>query len=164
MTKLLAVTLRQLSPADVPAMRRLLHSELGGTPYADALFPIFDLGLEGTSAESKVLIAAAGDEVVGFILYGLVAGAAGAGRLHLIVVTAAARLSGVASRLMDAAIAELAELGARLVIAELADDPVLVPAHALLRRSHFVEEARISDFYREGVAQVVLGRRVARGG
>jgi ribosomal protein S18 acetylase RimI-like enzyme len=160
MSRLLVVSFRPLRAGDVPVMRRLLSSELGGTPYGDALVPVFELAMEGSSRESRVLVATAGDEVVGFILYGLVAGASGAGRLHGVAVTAAARLSGIATRLVDAAVAELSALGARMVIAELANDPVHAPGLALLRRSQFVEEARIADYYRDGVDQLVLRREL----
>jgi ribosomal protein S18 acetylase RimI-like enzyme len=159
-SKLLVVSFRPLRAGDVPVMRRLLSSELGGTPYADAMLPVFELALEASSTESQVLVATAGDELVGFILYGLVAGASGAGRLHVVIVTAAARLSGIATRLVDAAAAELSGLGARMVIAELANDPMHAPGLALLRRSQFVEEAVIADYYREGVDQLILRREM----
>jgi ribosomal protein S18 acetylase RimI-like enzyme len=160
MSNLLVVRFRPLRAGDVPVLRRLLSSELGGTPYGDAIAPVFELALQGGSTESRVLVAAAGDEVMGFILYGLIAGASGAGRLHVVVVTAAARLSGIATRLVDAAAADLTALGARLVVAELADDAVLAPGLALLRRSQFVEEARIADYYRDGVHQLILRREL----
>ena len=46
--------------------------------------------------------------------------------------------------------------GARYVLAEMPDDPALGTVLALLREHGFREEARVPDFYREGVALTFL--------
>jgi len=152
--------LRPLSAGDAPSVRRLVAGEVGGTPYGDPLLPVLELALEGDSREARGMVAESADGIVGLVLYGLVSGALGAGRLHLIVVTAAARLGGVGSRLVDAATEELRAWGARFVAAELADDPVLAPARTLLNRTGFAEEARVGDYYRDGVALTLMRREL----
>jgi hypothetical protein len=46
--------------------------------------------------------------------------------------------------------------GARYLLAEMPDDPALGTVLALLRDHGFREEARVPDFYREGVALTFL--------
>jgi hypothetical protein len=49
-----------------------------------------------------------------------------------------------------------ADHAARLVVVELADHPTLAPAHHFLKEMGFREEARVADFYRDGVALLLL--------
>ncbi|MGH7718126.1 MAG: GNAT family N-acetyltransferase [Gemmatimonadaceae bacterium] len=154
------MSLRPLSDRDATSVRRLVAAEVGGTPYGGPLLPVLDLALESDSREARGMVAESPDGVVGLVLYGLVAGARGAGRIHLIVVTAAARLNGVGSSLVDAAAEELRAWGARFVVAELADDPVLAPGRTLLDRTGFAEEARVGDYYRDGVALTLMRREL----
>ena len=114
--------------------------------------------LAGSDDEAWGLAAVRGGEVVGLVLLGLVAGAQGAGRLHLVVVTAGARLGGVGRLLLDHAAADAVARGARFLLAEIPEDPVLAPAHALLRRAGFRVESRIPDFLREGIG-IAFARR-----
>ena len=159
------VQLRPLAPDDA-AVRELITHELGATPYAEASSSALTQALEaaatGTSMESRGLIAERDGEIVGLVLYGLVAGSEGAGKLHAVIVTASARLHGVGSRLCNAAIAALAMHGARFVIAEVADDPRVAPGRALLAHTGFSEEARVPDYFADGVALVFLRHDVRR--
>ena len=88
---------------------------------------------------------------MGLVLVGLVAGAEGAGRLQLIVVESGMRRRGVGRRLVARGAEDAAARGARFLLAEIAEEPALAPAHALLRRAGFRTESRIPDFVREGV-------------
>ena len=120
-----------------------------------------DRALGGDDDEAWGLAAERGGEVVGLVLLGLVAGAQGAGRVHLIVVTASARLRGVGRLLLDRAADDAAARGARFLLAEIPEDPVLAPAHELLRRSGFHVESRIPDFLRDGVGIAFARRELA---
>lgn len=114
-----------------------------------------ELALDGTTPESRGLVALSpGGEVIGVVIFGAVAGAIGAGRLHYVAVGASARLRGVASGLCAAALETLAREGCRLVVAELPDDAALRPGAIALARAGFIAEARVPDFYRDGVALV----------
>jgi len=96
--------------------------------------------------------------VTGLVVFGIVAGAMGTGRLHLVAVSAAARLRGVASALISAAFERLRSEAVRVVFAEVPDDPGLAPGRALLLREGFIEEARVADFFRDGVSLILLRR------
>jgi L-amino acid N-acyltransferase YncA len=68
----------------------------------------------------------------------------------------------VASALVSAACATLEASGARLVVAELADDPALAAVHALFTKCGFTETGRVKDFFKKGTDMVVLERRLKR--
>ena len=57
---------------------------------------------------------------------------------------------------MRAAVATLRSEGARYISADVPDDPAIGAIVSLLRDSGFEEEARVPDFYREGVALTFL--------
>ncbi len=67
-----------------------------------------------------------------------------------------------AKRPVRAALAELAERGARFVLAELPDDTPLAPIRELLHRCGFSEEARVPDYFADGVALTFLRCDLAR--
>jgi hypothetical protein len=62
----------------------------------------------------------------------------------------------VGKRLMQAVGNVSRESGARFMLAEMPDDPALGTVYALLREHGFKEEARVPDFFREGVALTFL--------
>ena len=136
-------------------------SALERTPYAAHALEILSGAVESPSAEMRALAAGVGGELAGVVVYGMVAGTLGAGRVYLVAVTAGARLRGVATRLVDSAGAELEREGARFVLAEMPHDPRLAPGRELLLRSGFAEESRVPDFYADGVALTFLRRPVS---
>jgi len=152
---------RPATEADRATLRAFIEHDVAGTPYAEVPLYFLRLALEGRAADSRAVVALRAGEPVGCALYGEVAGTVGTGRMHFIAVTASARLLAVGAGLCEAAVADLAARGARLVIAEVPDDPVLVSGRALLAKCGFVEEARIADYYRDGVAMLVLRRAPA---
>lgn len=107
--------------------------------------------LAGEDEESSGLLLVREREILGLILFGWVAGALGTAKVHFIAVTAAARLRGLGTHLFAAALETLRAAQARMLIAEVPDDPVLRTGVALLERCGFVEEGRVADFYRDGV-------------
>jgi ribosomal protein S18 acetylase RimI-like enzyme len=104
-----------------------------------------------------------GDEIAGVIVFGIFGGTSGAGRLHFVVVESGARRAGVARALVEAALDALRTDGARFVLAELPDDPHALPdARTFLLALGFVQESRVEDFYRDGVALSFLRRELTR--
>lgn len=115
----------------------------------------------GGEGEYRALVAIDDTMVRGAVVYGMVAGALGAGMLHGIAVAREWRRRGTGLALTDAACAALAESGARVVIAELPDEAVLSDVHALLASAQLREEARAPDLVRDGVAIVFRRRELA---
>ena len=143
-------------------MRALVEHDLAGTPYATVAEYFLRLASEGDTNESRAIVADREGEVVGFVLFGEVAGAIGTGRVHFVSVTASARLHAIGVGLCEAAAADLASKGARYVVAEVPDEPLLSPGRALLGRCGFVETARVADYFRDRTDLVVLLRRIDR--
>ena len=141
-----------------------MASDVEATPYGPAVESALTQAVEaadtGVGTESLGLVAERDGDIVGLALYGLVSGSEGAGKLHLVVVTASARLQGVATELCDAAAAALAARGARFVIAEVADDPRMAPGRSLLMHAGFCEDARVADYFADGIALVILRREI----
>ncbi len=152
--------IRPLRAADRSAAQELAAAELLQSPYGELPSSALESALGGQTPEARGLVSVMDNEVTGVVVYGTVAGALGTGRLHLVAVSAAARLRGVASALVAAAIARLRSEGVRVVFAELPDDPGFAPARALLLREGFAEEARVADFFRDEVPLLLLRRDI----
>jgi ribosomal protein S18 acetylase RimI-like enzyme len=150
--------IRPLQPSDRSAAQELAAVELLQSPYGELPASALSTALGGQSAEARGLVSVAGDEVTGLVVFGVVAGAIGTGRLHLVAVSAAARLRGVASALISAAFERLRSEAVRVVFAEVPDDPGFAPGQSLLLREGFIEEARVADFFRDGVSLILLRR------
>ena len=152
------LTVRPFRDIDQPSIRQLVQARFGGAPWADVVRPALEAALGGASREARGLAAHAGGVLRGVVVFGDVAGTVGTTRLHLVAVAPDALRGGVGRVLVSAAGAELAHTGGRLMMAEMPDDPSLAVALTFLLRSGFEAEARIPDFYRDGVALVFLRR------
>jgi ribosomal protein S18 acetylase RimI-like enzyme len=155
------LAIRPAVDGDRGVMNAFVAHDVAGTPYADVPNYFLALALEGRSTDSRGIIAERDGEVVGVALFGEVAGAVGTGRIHFVSVSASSRLNSVGLQLCEAVVGDLTQAGARLVIAELPDDPILVSGRALLARCGFAEVGRVPDYYRDGVALVILARSTA---
>ena len=62
--------------------------------------------------------------------------------------------------LVEAVVADVRRAGGRLLVAELPADAALGRSLSLLRANAFDQEARIPDFFREGVALLFLRRAI----
>jgi ribosomal protein S18 acetylase RimI-like enzyme len=133
---------------------------LGVTPYIDRALEVLELaergGGGGGDLEHRGLVVARDGTVAGFVLFGKIAGTAHAVRLHTAVLAPGVQSSDVGARLMRAVKDAARESGAKFMLAEMPDDPAIGNVLALLREHGFAEEARVPDFFREGVALTFL--------
>lgn len=155
-----AATYRPAVDGDREVMRAFVEQDLAGTPYGALVEYFLRLASEGAANESRAIVAERAGAVVGFILFGEVAGATGTGRVHFVSVTSSARLARVGTGLCEAAVADLRSKGGRLVIAEAPDEPSVLPARTLLDRCGFVEIGRVADYFRDNTDLVVLARTI----
>lgn len=151
------LTLRPFREADRPSVQQLVEARLDAS-WAEIVRPSLEAALGGAAREARGLAAHAGGALVGVVVFGDIAGSLGTARLHLVAVASHAQRGGVGRTLVFAAGAELARAGGRLLMVEMPDDPALASALTFLLRAGFEEEARIPDFYRDGVALVFLRR------
>ncbi|MGH9424671.1 MAG: hypothetical protein ACRD3J_32155, partial [Thermoanaerobaculia bacterium] len=77
------------------------------------------------------------------------------GTLYSILVGPRSRRAGIGERLLFQISADLASAGARMIIAEIPGDPLVMRFRALLLAHGFVEEARIDDYYADGIPQIL---------
>jgi L-amino acid N-acyltransferase YncA len=147
---------RPLLPEDTQGTRVLLMGALGVTPYIDRALEALERAERGNDPEYRALVIARDGTVAGLALFGMIAGTAGGARLHSAVLGPGVDASDVGDRLMAAVAKTVREHGARFLLAEMPDDPAIGTVFALLRTCGFREEARVPDFYREGVALTFL--------
>ena len=155
-----AATYRPAVDGDREVMRAFVEQDLAGTPYGALVEYFLRLASEGAANESRAIVAERAGTVVGFVLFGEVAGTIGTGRVHFVSVTSIARLDGVGMGLCEAAVADLRSNDARLVVAEVPDEPSFVAGRTLLDRCGFAEIGRVADYFRDNTDLVVLARTI----
>lgn len=160
MTGYFAQAPRPLSPDDHVPARVLLMGTLGVTPYIDRALEVLELAERGHDDEHRALVIARDGTVAGLALFGAVAGAVGVSKLHAAVLAPSVSLGDVGERIVSAVVETARRAGARLIVAELPDDPAIGQVRALLSSAGFEEEARVPDYYRDGVALALLRREL----
>ena len=151
---------RALRAGDAVPARALVYAVLGMTPYVDRVLELLDDAARGNDPEARALVIERDGTIAGLAIYGLVAGTIGAAKLHALVLDRGISADDIGGRLANAASAAARSSGARLLVAELPDDPAIGAVPAVLVRNGFREEARIADFFREGVSLTFLRREL----
>jgi len=141
-------------------VRALFTQAFGNTLYAAA--PRFALSRALSGGDVHGLVAESDGRLVGVAVFGLVAGAEGAAKMHGMAVAPDAQRHGIARALIEAFLAELGRRGARFVLVEFPDAPELAGGRTLLQQTKFVEESRVKDYFRDGIALVFLRRDLAQ--
>ena len=131
---------------------------LGITPYIDRALEVLELAERGNDPEHRALIIARDGTVAALALFGTIAGTAHGARVHTAVLAPGVEIEDVGMRLLDAVASAARGSGADFLLAELPDDPALGTTLALLRQHGFRDEARVPDFFRDGVALTFLRR------
>ncbi len=129
---------------------------LGITPYIDRAIEVLELAERRDDPEHRALVIARDGTIAGLVLYGAIAGTDGGARLHTAILAPGVDVDDVGERLMRAMSTASRDAGARFILAELPDDPAIGTVLTLLRDFGFQEEARVPDFYREGIALTFL--------
>ena len=158
MTGYFALDPRPLQPEDSQATRVLLMGALGVTPYIDRALEVLELAERGNDPEHRALIIARDGTVAALALFGTIAGTARGARVHTAVLAPGVEIEDVGMRLLDAVASTSRGSGADFLLAEMPDDPALGTTLALLRQHGFRDEARVPDFFRDGVALTFLRR------
>ena len=147
---------RPLQPEDSQGTRVLLLGALGVTPYIDRALEVLELAERGHDPEHRALVIARDGTVAGLVLFGTIAGTRHAARLYTAVLAPGVQSSDVGARLMRSVGDAARATGAKFILAEMPDDPAIGTVLTLLREHGFREEARVPDFYRDGVALTFL--------
>lgn len=151
------ITLSPPLPGDLDNTRPWLLDALAGTGL-EAMLPCDTHGDDDWKANSHALVARTGDEVVGVVLYERVAGTVSCGTILLVGVAPSHRGVGNGAALVSAAVADLGARGASTIVVELPDEERLSGSRSLLRAQGFLEEGTVPDYYRDGIALVIMRR------
>jgi ribosomal protein S18 acetylase RimI-like enzyme len=141
--------------ADLAAALTLLEWEQAKNPWAERIPEMLRAAVSQPDGEYRACVAIRDGELIGFGVCGLVAGAVGTGMIYSVLVAPRSRRAGIGQRLLFHMASELGNLGARVIFAEVPGDPYVMRYRALLISYGFMEEARIEDYYRDGVPQII---------
>ena len=147
---------RPLAPEDLQGTRILLMGALGVTPYIDRALEVLERAERGNDPEHRGVVIARDGTVAGLVLFGHIAGTMHAARLYTAVMAPGVDAADVGGRLMRSVNEASRAGGAEFILAEMPDDPAIGAMLSLLRDHGYREEARVPDFYREGVALTFL--------
>ena len=153
MTGYFALDPRPLLPEDTQGTRVLLMGALGVTPYIDRALEVLELAERGNDPEHRALVIARDGTVAGLALFGAIAGTADGARLHTAVL-APGRRRRRRRRSPDARRARRCARRRR-ALSPRRDARRSGDRHRRSRccaQHGFQEEARVPDFYRDGVA------------
>ncbi len=153
--------MRPFAPADLRAAHELFATERSAARYLSRTPELLDDAAAGRG-ERLAFVAQEGKTLNGVLLAGAIAGSEGAAAITALCVRAASRRRGTGSALVHAACRALLAQGARLIVVELAGDPLLAPARALFLDGGFTESGRVPGLYADGVDLVILERRSTR--
>lgn len=157
------IAFRPAVASDRAAIDEAVERDLGRSPYISVPAYAIRMAFQGRPSESRALIAHHDGSMMGFAVFGEVAGAVGTGRLHFVSVIPNARRRSIGVGLCEAAVAELALRGDRVVVTEIPNAPLFATGRALLARCGFVETARVADYYADDVDLLVLQRSIGPG-
>ena len=146
---------RAAREGDLAAALALLEWELPKNPWMERVGALFKDAVRARYPEFKACVAERDGELVGFGVYGIVAGTVGTGMVHAILVAPRSRRAGIGLRILEYSVADLASRRIRVIFAEMPADPYLVRYRALLLSYGFFEETRIEDYYRDGISQII---------
>lgn len=140
---------------DLAAALALITFEQQKNPWLDRIPEILRDAIGNPKGEYQACVGVREGELVGFGLYGILAGSVGAGMIYSVLVAPRSRRAGIGQRLMAYVADELSTRGARVIFAEVPGDPLVMRYRALLISYGFMEETRIEDYYRDSVPQIV---------
>lgn len=149
-----------MKPDDAAAAFALVYGALGFTPYVDRVVELLRQAARGADPEARALVIERDGTIAGLVMFGIVAGTASTAKMHALVIDQAVAADDIGRRLLAAATSAAGSDGATIVVAELPDDAAFGASHGALLNGGFIEEGRVADFFREGVALLIFRRDV----
>ncbi|MEO5589206.1 MAG: GNAT family N-acetyltransferase [Gemmatimonadaceae bacterium] len=146
---------RAASDADLNGSLALLAWERQKNPWLDTAPDLLRAAMKRQPEGCRACVAERDGELVGFGLYEVVAGTVGAAMIRSLLVAPRSRRAGIGLRLLEYCVADLAARRARVIFAEVPGDTHVGRYRALLLSYGFFEEARIENFYQDGIPQII---------
>ena len=135
--------------------RQTLNHFFSGFSLPPRFVEIVDEGVGGNSVEYIVALAVDSDSIESIAAYGMVAGTLGTGAMYGVV-----PVSNRVTELLSFAAHDLQKLGAQRIVAEFPDTEEYKPYRDVLLESGYDPTGIVEDFYREGIAMVILTRKL----
>lgn len=157
-----AVVIRDLRPGDIPSLVAVAEATAVFRPEElEVAREVLDAGASrGETSGYLGLVATVGEAPVGFSCHGPTPCTEGTFDLYWLVVDPRAQSRGTASRLLAAAVADVARRGGRQLVAETSSTEPYGPARAFYESRGFHPVARVPDFYRVGDAKVIYVKQL----
>jgi ribosomal protein S18 acetylase RimI-like enzyme len=140
---------------DLAAALALVTLEQQKNPWVERIPELLREAVSKPEGEYRACVAVRDGELIGFGSFGVVAGTLGTGIIYGVIVGPRSRRAGIGRHLIFHIAAELANAGVRAIFAEVPGDPCVMRYRALLISYGFMEEARIEDYYRDGIPQII---------
>ncbi len=152
---------RPATVTDLSAALALVGEEARKNPWIGRIPELFGSAVNGNrGSEYRAIVAEREGEIVGFAVYGMIAGTVGTGMLSAVLVGVRSRRAGIGTAVLRGAVNDLRTLSTRMIIAEVPKDVYLSRYRAFLNANLFFEEARIGDYYRDGVDMIISRRNL----
>ena len=144
-------------PADAGATHALVKRALGGSRHASRALEQLDVAIRGADTECMAVVLAEKDQSLlsGVALFGPVAGASGAIKIHALV----GANRDAMMMIVDGLMLQGQVRAARMIVCEIADDPTCAMARSALLACGFTRDGRVEDFFADGVTLDLLVRR-----
>lgn len=140
---------------DLAAALALVTLEQQKNPWLTRMPELLRDAVSKPDGEYRACVAIRDGELIGFGSFGVVAGTLSTGTIYGVIVAPRSRRAGIGQRILFHMAGELATAGVRVIFAEVPGDPCVMRYRALLISYGFMEEARIEDYYRDGVPQII---------
>ena len=156
------LTLRDLDPADRPALEALLRATGFFNPeeLSVALELIDDRLTQGPSSHYRFLVGESGGDVAGYACWGPIPGTAASADLYWIAVAPHHQGKGAGAALLAAAEAQMAGQGRTRIYVETSTRPQYEPTRSFYLACGYRLAAELPDFYAPGDGKAIFVKTV----
>ncbi len=153
--------IRPVASQDRAQLAKLLDRiETFSRPEVEVALELIDAALKGTNPDYLVMVAADGEQVLGYICYGPTPMTDGCFDLYWVASDPQARGRGVGGRLVRAMEADLRARKGRIVRVETSAMEAYGPTRGFYEAMQYLEESRFRDFYKVGEDLVTLSKKL----
>lgn len=150
---------RPFTHADVGPASALVLNALGATAYVERARELLTATAAG-DPECRALVLQHESSLQSLAVFGPVAGASNVWRIRLLLLAPDAAPREIGRAMVGAVLDRVREAGGRLLTAELPADPAIGSALTALRSTGFRQDARVPDYFRDGVALLFFSKEL----
>lgn len=154
--------MRDLQPSDLRHLERILY-ETGAfnAEEVDCAMELLNIVLDNPSQRDYLVsVAEVAGDIAGYVLYGPTPMTSGNLTLYWIAVCPRSQGQGIGQRLMEHVESHGKSLQGRMVCLETSSQGSYERTRNFYRQTGYLEESRITDFYREGDDRITFVKRL----